>query len=197
MNDSQDRGGLVAEDEWMQLWQADMAGLPDPERQARMLLTQVWRFDQKVFWRNFREHVAGLVVMVIFAGQLMLGNDRRTAAIGLLCVGFVMVYLWWTHRRLGPLDPAADLATYRATLLRRYDDQIRLLRTVAYWYLAPLFVPMLSVAASAWQRSRGTVWVFVTIVVAVYVLIAWLNVRLGASRLRSVRANIESMFPQE
>jgi hypothetical protein len=197
MNDSQDRGSGLAEDEWMQLWQAHMAGPPDPERQVRMLLTQTWRFDQKVFWRNFREYAAGLVLMVIFGGQLILGKDTRTAAIGLLCVGFVMVYLWWKHRRLGPLDPAADIATYRAALLGRYDDQIRLLRTVPYWYLAPLFVPMLSVAASAWQRSRGTVWVFVTVVVAVYVFIGWLNVRVGVGVLRSARANIESMFPQE
>ena len=30
MNDSQDRGVPLAEDEWMRLWQADMAGTPDP-----------------------------------------------------------------------------------------------------------------------------------------------------------------------
>ena len=181
----------------MQLWQADMTDPPDPERQARMLLTQAWRFDQKVFWRNFREYAAGLVLTVIFAGQLILGNDRRTAAIGLLCVGFVMVYLWWKHRQLGPLDPTADIVTYRAALLERYDDQIRLLRTMPYWYLAPLFVPMLSVAASTWPRSRATVLVFVTVVVAAYVFIGWLNVRLGVGLLRSARANIESMFPHE
>src|SRR5687767_2312644 len=117
MTDSQDRGSVLTEDEWMQLWQANMTGTPDPERQVRMLLTQAWRFDQKVFWRNFREYAAGLVVMVIFAGLLMSGRQTRTAAIGLLSVGFVMVYLWAKHRRLGPLDPTADIATYRTALL--------------------------------------------------------------------------------
>jgi hypothetical protein len=195
--DIHDRGGPLAEDEWMRLWQADMTGLPDPERQARLLLTQAWRFDQKVFWRNVREYAAGLIVMVIFAGLLIVGIERRTAAIGLLCVGFVLVYLWWTHRRLGPLDPAADIAIYRAALLKRYDDQIRLLRTMPYWYLAPLLVPMLSIAASTWPRSRGTALVLVTVVLAVYIFIGWLNVRLGVGVLRSARANIESMFPQD
>jgi hypothetical protein len=160
-------------------------------------LTQAWRFDQKVFWRNFREYAAGLMVMVIFAGLFLVGHDRPTAAIGLLCVGFVLAYLWWKHRRLGPLDPAADIATYRAALLKRYDDQIDLLRTMPYWYLAPLFVPMLSVAASTWQRSRVTASVFVTSVGALYVFIGWLNVRLGVGALRSARANIESTFPRE
>lgn len=197
MNDSQDRGSLLPDDEWMQLWQAHTAGSPDLERQARMMLTQVWRFDHKVFWRNFREYAAGLILMVIFAGQVILGKESRTGAIGFVCVGFVMVYLWWTHRRLGPLDPTADIATYRAALLKRYDDQIRLLRTMPYWYLIPLFVPALSVAASTWPRSRGMTWVFVAVVAAAYVFIGWLNVRVGVRVLRSARAKTESMFPQE
>jgi hypothetical protein len=197
MNDGQDRGSLLPDDEWMQLWQTHTAGSPDPERQARMMLTQVWRFDQKIFWRNFREYAAGLILMVIFAGQVMLGKEGRTGAIGFVCVGFVMVYLWWTHRQLGPLDPTADIATYRAALLKRYDDQIRLLRTMPYWYLVPLFVPALSVAASTWQRSRGLTWVFIAVVAAAYVFIGWLNVRVGVGVLRSARAKIASMFPQE
>jgi hypothetical protein len=197
MNDSQDRGSLLSDDDWMQLWQTHTTGSPDPERQARMMLTQVWRFDQKIFWRNFREYAAGIILMVIFAGQVILGMESRTGAIGFVCVGFVMVYLWWTHRQLGPLDPTADIATYRVALLKRYDDQIRLLRTMPYWYLIPLFVPALSVAASTWQHSRGLTWVFVAIVAAVYVFIGWLNVRIGVGVLRSARTKIASMFPRE
>lgn len=197
MSDSQDRGRPVPDDEWMQLWQTHTAGSPDPERQARMLLTKVWRFDHTVFWRNFREYAAGLIVMVIFAGQVMLGIDSRTGAIGFVCVGFVMVYLWWTHRQLQPLDPTADIATYRAALLKRFDDQIRLLRTVPYWYLGPLFVPALSVATSVWPRSHGMAWIFLAVVAAAYVFIGWLNVRVGVGALRTARAKIESMFPQE
>ena len=197
MNDTQDRGSLLPDAEWMRLWQAHTAGSPDPERQARMILTQAWRFDQKVFWRNFREYAACLILMVIFAGQVILGKESRTGAIGFLCVGFVMVYLWWKHRRLGPLDPTADIATYRAALLKRYDDQIRLLRTMPYWYLAPLFVPALSVATSVWQRSRGMAWGLVAVVAAAYIFIGWLNVRVGVRVLRLARANIESMCQQE
>ncbi len=137
------------------------------------------------------------MLMVIFAGQVILGNESRTGAIGFVCVGFVMVYLWWTHRQLGPLDPTADIATYRAALLKRYDDQISLLRTMPYWYLIPLFVPALSVAASTWQRSRGLTSVFVAVVAAAYVFIGWLNVRIGVGVLRSARTKIASMFPQE
>jgi hypothetical protein len=197
MNDSQDRRSLLPEDEWMQLWQTHTAGSPDAERHARVMLTQVWRFDHKIFWRNFREYAAGLILMVIYAGQMISGKEARTGAIGFVCVGFVMAYLWWTHRRLVPLDPTADIATYRAAMLKRYDDQIRLLRTMPYWYLAPLFVPALSVAASTWHRSRGPTLLFVAIVVALYVLIGWLNVRVGVRMLRAAREKIASMSPQE
>jgi hypothetical protein len=197
MNDSQDRGPLLSDDEWMQLWQTHTGGSPDPERQARMMLTQAWRFDHKVFWRNFREYAAGLIQMVIFAGMVIFGKESRTGAIGFVCVGFVLIYLWWKHRRLGPLDPTADIATYRAALLKRYDDQIGLLRTMPYWYLAPLFVPVLSVAASTWQRSRVIAWVFVAIVAAAYVFIGWLNVRVAVGALRSARDKTASMFPRE
>jgi hypothetical protein len=197
MNDSQDRGRLLSDDEWMQLWQTHTGGSSDPERQARMMLTQAWRFDQKVFWRNFREYAAGLILMVIYAGQVMLGMDGRTGAIGFVCVGFVLVYLWWNHRRLGPLDPTADIATYRAALLKRYDDQICLLRTMPYWYLVPLFVPALSIAASTWQRSRVMASVLVAVVAAAYVFIGWLNVRVGVGALRSAREKTASMFPHE
>lgn len=197
MSDTRDRGSVLPEDEWMQTWQACAAGPPDTERQARLMLAQVWRFDQKVLWRNFREYAAGLVLMVIFAGQVMLGRDGRTGAIGFVCVGFVMVYLWWNHRQLEPLDPTSDIATYRAALLKRYDAQIRLLRTMPYWYLAPLFVPTLSIAAGAWQRSQRTAWIVLAVVAAAYVFIGWLNVRVGVGMLRSAREKIESMFPQE
>lgn len=197
MNDGPDRGGRISDDEWMQLWQAHAAGSPAPERQGRLMLTQVWRFDRKVLRRNFREYAAGLVMMVIFAGLVILGHDRRTGSIGFACVGFVMVYLWWRHRRLEPLDPTADIATYRAALLKRYDDQIRLLSTMPYWYLVPLFVPVLSIAASVWQRSHEMPWVFLVVVAAVYGFIGWLNVRVGVRALRSARAKIESVFSQE
>jgi hypothetical protein len=197
MNDSPDREGVLPEDELMHLWQEHMDVGLDPERQARMLLTQAWRFDQKVFWRNFREYAVGLVLMTIFAGLVILGKDRQTGAVGFACVGFVLLYLWRKHRQLAPLDPAADIASYRAALLGRYDAQIRLLRTMPYWYLLPLFVPMLSVAASAWHRSRGAVWALLAVTTAAYVFIGWLNVRVGVGVLRSARAKIELMFPQE
>ena len=91
MSDSNERRPGSNEDDLVRLWQENTLATPDPERVARTLMAQAWRFDQKVFWRNFREYAAGIVLMVVFAGQVALGYDRIGGAIGLVCVGFVMV----------------------------------------------------------------------------------------------------------
>ena len=109
-------------------------------------MARVWRFDQQIFWRNFREYTAGLVLMVVFAGQIALNNDPFGGAIGLACVGFVMTFLWWKHRHLEPLDPAADLRVYRRALLQRFDDQIRLAAGRA------VLVPVAAVRTAAVER---------------------------------------------
>ena len=106
------------DDDLVALWRGNGTAAPDAERVAREIMARVWRFDQQILWRNFREYAAGLVLMVIFAMQMVLGSDRTGGAIGFACVSFVMVYLWWRHRGLEPLDPAADLAAYRRALIR-------------------------------------------------------------------------------
>jgi hypothetical protein len=197
MSDTHDRQTGPNEDDLVRLWQGNTAAAPDPERVARTLMAQAWRFDQRIFWRNFREYAAGIVLMVVFGGQVALGSDRSGGAIGFACVAFVMAYIWWTHRGLQPLDPAADLATYRSALLRRFDDQIRLLRTVPYWYLLPLFVPCLWQAVRGWDRLGWRVLVPLAVFTAFFAFIAWLNVGPGVRGLRAGRAKVEAMFADE
>jgi hypothetical protein len=135
--------------------------------------------------------------MVVFAGQMALGPDRVGGAIGFVCVAFVMAYLWWKHRGLQPLDPAADVAAYRAALVRRFDDQIRLLRTVPYWYLLPLFVPCLWLFIRMWGTVRWKVLIPFVVIAAFFAFIGWLNVGPGVRMLRAARAKAEAMFTEE
>jgi hypothetical protein len=197
MSDTHDRHAGPNEDDLVRLWQGSTAATPDPERVARTLMAQAWRFDQKIFWRNFREYAAGIFLMVVFAGQIALGYDRPGGAIGFVCVAFVMAYIWWSHRGLEPLDPAADLAAYRSALLRRFDDQIGLLRTVPYWYLLPLSVPCLWQASRAWDRQGRLALIPVVVFAAVFAFIGWLNVGPAVRALRAARAKVEAMFADE
>jgi len=197
MTGKEDRGLLLPDDSWMRVWQENSDAAPDPERLARTIMAQVWRFDQKLFWRNFREYAAGIVLMVVFAGQIALAHDRAGGVVGFISVGFVMGYLWWKHRGLRPLDPAADIEAYRAALLGRFDDQIRLLRSVTYWYLLPLFIPPLWQMAHAWSRSPWVAGISLAVVAALYAFIGWLNVIVAVRWLRAARDKVESMSSRD
>ena len=66
----------MSNEDWARMWQGRMASEDDPERVARTIMAQVWRFDQTLFWRNAREYAAGIVLLVVFLGQLVMGDDR-------------------------------------------------------------------------------------------------------------------------
>ena len=185
------------DEEWTHMWQDHMANEENPERVARTIMARVWRFDQTLFWRNAREYAAGIVLLVVFLGQLVMGDDRIGALVGIGSVGFVMGYLWWKHRGLQPLDPAANVIAYKAALLARVDDQIRLLRSITYWYLLPLSLPSLWQAVYVWNRSPWAAAASLAVVGALFVFLRWLNVTAGVNTLLATRANVESMFPGE
>jgi hypothetical protein len=184
-------------EEWARLWQGHMPSEEDPERVARTIMAQVWRFDQMLFWRNAREYAAGIVLLVVFMGQLVMGDDGVGALVGIGAVGFVMAYLWWKHRGLQPLDPAADVIAYKAALLARVDDQIRLLRSVTYWYLLPLTLPILWQAGRVWSKSPWAAAISLAGAMALFAFLRWLNITAGVNALRATRAHVESLYPQE
>ena len=137
------------------------------------------------------------MLLVVFLGQLVMGNDRIGALVGIGSVGFVMAYLWWKHRGLQPLDPTADVIAYKTALLARVDDQIRLVRSVTYWYLLPLFLPVLWQAARVWDKRPWAAVLSLAVVGAAFAFVRWLNVTAGVGALLATRANVEAMFPQE
>lgn len=187
----------MSDEELMRLWQGTNTSPAESERLARELLTRVWRFDRMISRRNAREYIVGVGMIVFFAGMLLTGRDRVGAVLGLLSVSFVLLRLWWKHRHLQPLDPAADVTEYKAALLARIDAQIRLLRGVPYWYLLPLSVWPVWVFAHTWS---GRPWAAVMGLLLLFVScggIGWLNAVWAVRRLRARRASVESMFPQE
>ena len=143
------------------------------------------------------EYAAGIVLLVVFLGQLAMGDDRIGALVGIGSVGFVIGYLWWKHRGLQPLDPGADAIAYKAALLARLDEQIHLLRSVTYWYLLPLSLPSLWQAVHVWDKSPWAAAVSLAVVVVLFVFLRWLNLTAGVGALRATRANVESMFPMK
>ena len=116
-------------EELMLLWKQGTSGEPVPEEIARLAgRASMRRFDRVIFWRNFREYAAGLFIFVSFGWLLASGVARALGLIpyvfgGAVGVEFVLVYLWWQHRELTPLDPSADARAYQAAMLARSTDR--------------------------------------------------------------------------
>ena len=164
------------------------------------------RFDRMIGVRNLTECVAAALVAVLFARGALVGatNDLSRAGNWMVVAGAIWVAYYVVRYRRGPAtpDPSQDLATYVAALTARYDHQIRLLRTVKYWYLLPLYAGLLVATAGGFlERGRaGTLGIQhllePLIYTAVFVLVWWLNEAMGVGRLKDERARLISMTDQ-
>ncbi len=111
------------------------------------------KFEKKIYWRNAREYVAALIVVIYFAYQFLKGPDTLSGiGFGLTIAGMLFI-MWQLHRKgasraiPAELGSAAGLDFYRRELERQRD----LVRGAGRWYLAPL-VPGLVVLIVALAR---------------------------------------------
>jgi hypothetical protein len=185
------------EDELIRYWQTNTLDAQGTYHQAlaQELSSKVTQFDRKIFWRNSREYVVGLVVL-IWSGYMAFRGSRSSIGMA-LGVTFVMAYLWWHHRNLGHPDPSMNVMVYEKALLERFDSQIRLLSRVKYWYLLPLYLPILWTTIEQFPRRGWRVIVFLAIVTVSYVFIGWLNERLAVGKLKEARAKVIAMMEKQ
>ncbi len=182
----------------MQLWQETMLpGQIDAARIAREMAGRVEKFDRTIWWRNLREYAAGAILIVYFSWLSLNPASRLVALAGIVAVGFVMIYLRWSHRQTPPLDPSADGKSYQAALLDRYDRQIRLLRRVKYWYVLPIYLWMLlSIMTSVPSGQTGRRIKSLLFVTAFSIFVVWLNEGYAVSKLRDNRKKAETLLEE-
>ena len=183
-------------DDLVRLWRDSLMPSPDPERLASQLARlALRRFDSHILWRNFREYAAALAVVGFGVWRFLAGDDRLQVGAIVFGAAFVAGYLWFQHRRLPRLDPAATAHDYQAALLARIDRQIALLGGVRYWYLLPLYVPVLVQVVHAWQAHQRVAAVSMLVVVtAFYAALAHVNERLAVNHLKEERARVASLY---
>ena len=184
-------------DELMLLWRQGTMGEPDPEEVARLAgRASMKRFDKVILRRNLAEYLAGVLLLIVFGWRIVAGENRLQNIVSIGCVAFVLVYLWWQHRHITPLDPAADASAYSAAMIARIDHQIRLLKGVRYWYLLPLYVPPVWQVFNRWQTSPAAAIVGFVVVTAAFVFVGFLNERVGVARLNAERDKIEALYKE-
>lgn len=121
-----------------QIWQSQ------PVAVTKMSLTEIRRradkFERRVWWRNAREYVAGLIGVALWGSFFLKTHELPfRVAYGLFIAGIIWILIQ-LHRKASarsvPLeaDTATSLRLYRAELERQRD----VLKNVWLWYLAPL-----------------------------------------------------------
>jgi hypothetical protein len=190
--------GIDGGDDLVRLWQDTRLPAPEPEKLARRVAAMALRrFDRVVAVRNLREYGSSVLVLVFAVWRWRAGGERLQALAMMVAVLIVSGALFWQHRRVTSPDPAADARAYQAALLARIDQQIRLLSTVRYWYLLPLYLPVLLQVVLAWPTHPVSAIVMLVVVTAIYVGLARLNERLAVGLLRQERARVASLYADD
>ena len=153
------------------------------------------KFQKQILWRNVREYVAGLVVVVFFGFQFWLMPDALTRVGFGLAIAGVLYVIWELHKRGSSQSLPAEMGLascmefHRNELVRQRD----LVGSVWRWYLGPL-MPGLVVLMVAFARTNprhlrhfGWFLTVVSVVDALVFIIVWkLNERTAHSLQRRI-----------
>ncbi len=113
------------------------------------------KFERRIHWRNLREYVAAIMVVIFCAYEFSRGNDPLVrTGFGLIIAG--MVYLIWHLLSKGswrPLPQDVGLTSCIEFQRRQLVQQRDLLTNVWRWYLGPM-VPGMAVLLVAFYRAN-------------------------------------------
>jgi hypothetical protein len=191
---------MADKDELNQLWCGQNTGPPAKgEDMLTIAMERANRFDRTIRLRNWRECAGGVALTAIFA-FIAWHSPNALARAGHLVVAASGVWYCFYMLRYGrgtPLPaPDRSAADFQGALLQQYDHQIRLLRTVKYWALAPPYVGLLLASAGiveANQAAGQPVWpqlIAFAVYTAVFGAVWWANEIYAVRKLRDKRARL-------
>jgi hypothetical protein len=105
-----------------------------------IVLERTRTLDRQIAARNALEIAASLLVLAGFAfAAWHAPSGLEKLGMGMVAASGVWIAFYVWRRGTGPSTPdrASDLQSYESNLLQNYDHQIRLLKSVKYWYLLP------------------------------------------------------------
>lgn len=186
-------------DELRELWCSEPSS---KTTQAEDMLEFVQRkanhFDRIIVARNWIECITAGVVMVV-AGSFAFRADNGLVKAAWLVIAasmaWIIFYLVCFGKGPSTVDPSQDLMGYAKALANRYDHQIKLLKSVKYWYLLPPYLGLLlETLGSLQQRGRGGLrWIdliWPAIYTALFAAVWWVNEVYSVGRLRKERAKL-------
>jgi CubicO group peptidase (beta-lactamase class C family) len=190
----------MRDEDLKELWRAQTLEpappLPDA-KQITAMKRKTKSFDRAIFWRDFRESLAAIFLVIWFGGTFFTVS-ALLAKIGCVIIVLASVFICWyplhQKRRVAKPAPDAPMAQALQCELRKVEVQIRLLRSILWWYLLPLGVGVL-VFYFGGQRSLSSNIGFSLFVTALYAFIYWLNQRTVEKSLLPLKHEIEASLP--
>ena len=164
----------------------------------RLVQTQSDAFDREIRRRDWIESIAAAAAALFFGALAWLESSLLVTAGGLLIVAGC-VFIFWHLRRTRTQFAAPESAEpVKQRLLRerdKLDAQIRLLKSVLWWYILPLLIGLLLVTVGDNGWSTFT-FVYGSGAIALNVGIYIMNQRAVRNDLRPRRERLSELLDQ-
>src|SRR5258706_355770 len=118
-------------------------------------------FGRAIFWRDFREVAACLLIIFWFGAQLFRPHPMEMQLgcwVLILSAIFIASKLLVSKRSVPAADASASIEEVFQLEIRRVDVQIRLLSSVGWWYLLPLLAGVNLFFAGSRASPSGAVF---------------------------------------
>jgi hypothetical protein len=193
---------MTPTDELRQLWQSDISEAINQRELLSELQRRSRNFDRANRRRDLRDIVAMLVIIVVyFWFAVRAGNTlERVADVWLVVCAVWFIFYVRRYARISRKPvPEQTLGVYRQALVERYDSQIRLAKSVKYWFVLPMWLGQMLYNVAYWLNGgKNFKFVMVTIVVtAVNVLVWWLNEGPAIRYLKRKRRELAVLVGEE
>ena len=194
-------------DDLEQLWRTQPVNTAvKGEEMRKIVLKKIEAFDRMIRLRNRIESIAAMAGAVLFVVAAYFQRNS-IVRLGSAIVVAAMLYIIYYIRRHGtePADPNPDqtLAGYQRALVLKCDHQIRLSRSVKFWYLLPMYIGLLISSAGILRESaetRALTWadaIYPLIYTLVFAGVWWLNEVYAVRRLLRMRTKVVSGTGEE
>ena len=154
-------------------------------------------FQKMIWWRNARESLGAVVVLMLNTRELWRADSQLARAGNALLIAgmlFIIGYLYFragSRAVPGHADTKDVLRFHQREIARQRD----ILRAAPLWYLLPFVPGMVVSAAGKWETSGGGALIGIPIIIGVFVLIWRLNVW-AASWLDRQLHNVDALEGQ-
>jgi hypothetical protein len=155
------------------LWRKQPPFEPSPESIAQLAATVDTldrKFQRKIWWRDLREIAAALVIAIFFG----LVGHTWIRWIAVASVLFVVAWIFRSRIVVRPNRETPNVAERLQQMIWETEVQIRMARSVLWWYLLPCAVAMFAMVLDSPPRNFNPVS-FLSFCGLVGVGVYWLN----------------------